>query len=120
MKNLQVLLVDDEDEFINTLAERMELRGFNVQTAINGEEAMDRLARGLPDIVFLDVMMPGIGGLDILKQIKALYKNLPVILLTGRSSTEDGIKGMRLGALDYLVKPIDIEELIRKIEENVN
>jgi DNA-binding response OmpR family regulator len=65
----------------------------------------------------LDVMMPGIGGLDVLQQIKRSYPQIQVILLTGRGSTNDGIKGMRLGAFDYMMKPVKIEDLIQKMNE---
>jgi DNA-binding response OmpR family regulator len=80
---------------------------------------MDQMEKNLPDLVVLDVMMPGLGGLEVLKQIKSLYAKIPVILLTGRGSTADGIEGMRLGAFDYLMKPIDIDELIKKISDAV-
>jgi DNA-binding response OmpR family regulator len=119
MKTLNVLLVDDEVEFVQTLAERLELRGFDIQIAGDGEEAMSRMANSLPDLVVLDMMMPKLGGLEVLKQIKTQYPRIPVILLTGRGSTAEGIDGMRLGAFDYLIKPIDIDELIEKIKEGI-
>jgi two-component system, OmpR family, response regulator len=119
MKTQNVLLVDDEAEFIQTLAERLQLRGFDIQIAGDGEGAMSRMTDNLPDLVVLDVMMPGLGGLEVLKQIKAEHPEIPVILLTGRGSTADGIEGMRLGAFDYLMKPIDIDELIQKINEGI-
>lgn len=117
MKKLNVLLVDDEVEFVQTLAERLQLRGFDIHTASDGEGAMNQMEKSLPDLVVLDVMMPGLGGLGVLKQIKSHYAKIPVILLTGRGSTADGIEGMRLGAFDYLMKPIDIDELIKKIRD---
>ena len=117
MKTLNILLVDDEAEFVQTLAERLELRGFEIRTAGGGEEAMIGMAERQPDLVVLDVMMPGLGGLEVLKQLRTDHPGVPVILLTGRGSTADGIEGMRLGASDYLMKPIDIDELIQKINE---
>ena len=72
-----------------------------------------------PQIVILDVMMPGIGGFEVLRRIKKQYPQLPVILLTGRGSTKEGIKGMELGAFDYLMKPLNIEELIKKMQEAI-
>jgi DNA-binding response OmpR family regulator len=119
MKTLNLLLVDDEAEFVRTLAERLQLRGFEIRTAGDGEEAMSRIGDHRPDMVVLDVMMPGIGGLEVLRQIKLEHPQLPVILLTGRGSTADGMEGMRLGAFDYLMKPIDIDELIQKIHEGI-
>ena len=112
---MKVLLVDDEKEFVTTLAERLELRGFQAQVATDGEAALEMIEADPPQIVILDVMMPGIGGLEVLKQIKNQGLLLPVILLTGRGSTKEGITGMQLGAEDYLMKPVDIEELIKKM-----
>lgn len=119
MTKLTVLLVDDEVEFVKTLAERLQLRGFEVRVAGDGESAMNQIQAGFPDLVVLDVMMPGLGGLEVLKQIKQHQPRIPVILLTGHSSTSDGIEGMRLGAFDYLMKPINIDELIKKMQEAV-
>ncbi|MBW1955670.1 MAG: response regulator [Deltaproteobacteria bacterium] len=120
MRERTLLLVDDEVEFVQTLAERLQLRGFQVYIAHDGDEALIQLEKSRFDMVILDVMMPGLGGLDVLKQMKPIYPETPVILLTGRGSTNDGIEGMRLGARDYLMKPINIDELIKKIGENLN
>ena len=119
MKNLKILLVDDEEEFVTTLAERLELRGLQARAAINGEDALQMIEADTPEIVILDVMMPGLGGLEVLRRIKAQHPQLPVILLTGRGSTKEGDKGMQLGAFDYLMKPLDIEKLIKKIQEAI-
>ena len=119
MKNLKILLVDDEVEFVTTLAERLQLRGAQAQSATDGEEALHMIETDPPQIVILDVMMPGLGGLEVLRRIKTQYARIPVILLTGRGSTKEGIEGMRLGAFDYLIKPINIEELIKKIEKAI-
>lgn len=119
MKNLKILLVDDEEEFVTTLAERLELRGLRARAALNGEVALQMIEADTPEIVILDVMMPGIGGLEVLRRIKAQHPQLPVILLTGRGSTKEGIKGMQLGAFDYLMKPLNIEELIKKMQEAI-
>jgi DNA-binding response OmpR family regulator len=119
MKNLKILLVDDEEEFVTTLAERLELRGLQARTALNGEAALKMIEADIPQIVILDVMMPGIGGFEVLRRIKAQHPQLPVILLTGRGSTKEGIKGMQLGAFDYLMKPLNIEELIKKMQEAI-
>ncbi len=119
MRNFHILLVDDEDEFLHTLAERLQLRDFEIQTATDGEEALNLVAKECPDLVVLDAMMPGMSGLDVLKQLKADHPDLPIILLTGHGSTADGIEGMRLGAFDYLTKPIDLDELIKKMHEGI-
>lgn len=119
MENLKILLVDDEIEFVTTLAERLQLRGAHAQSATDGEEALHLIEADPPQIVILDVMMPGIGGLEVLKQIKIKHAHIPVILLTGRGSTKEGIEGMRLGAFDYLIKPVSIEELLKKVKEAI-
>jgi len=115
MKSWEVLLVDDEKEFVSTLAERLRLRGIQTNEAYNGEEALRLVADAEPQVVILDVMMPGMGGLEVLERIKHDYPNIEVILLTGIGGTKEGIEGMRLGAFDFLVKPLQIEELIQKI-----
>ncbi len=119
MNILKILLVDDEEEFVTTLAERLELRGIQTRWATDGEEAIQMIESDPPQIVILDVMMPGLGGLEVLKRIKAQHPQIHVILLTGHGSTKEGIVGMRLGAFDYLMKPLDIEELIKKMQEAI-
>jgi len=119
MQNLKVLLVDDEEEFVTTLAERLELRGIQAQAVTDGEIALQMIETDPPRVVILDVMMPGLGGLEVLKRIKAQHPQIAVILLTGRGSTKEGIEGMQLGAFDYLMKPINIEELIKKMQEAI-
>jgi DNA-binding response OmpR family regulator len=119
MKNLKILLVDDEEEFVTTLAERLELRGLQSRVALNGEAALQMIEAETFQIVILDVMMPGIGGFEVLRRIKAQHPQLPVILLTGRGSEKEGVKGMQLGAFDYLMKPLNIEELIKKMQEAI-
>ena len=119
MDRLKVLLVDDEKEFVTTLAERLELRGFQVLIATDGEEALRFCDTDLPQVVVLDLMMPGLSGMEVLERIKAIDSKIPVILLTGHGATKDGIRGMQLGALDYLMKPIDINELISKLNDAV-
>jgi DNA-binding response OmpR family regulator len=114
---MNVLLVDDETEFVTTLAERLELRGMTVRTASDGEAALPMVDDHPPDIIVLDLMMPGIGGIETLKRIKSTHPGIPVILLTGRGSTKEGIDGMRLGAFDYMMKPIDLDQLLEKLEE---
>ena len=117
MTQMNLLLVDDETEFATTLAERLELRGMTVRTAADGEAALPMVEDDPPDIIVLDLMMPGIGGMETLKRIKASHADIPVILLTGRGSTKEGIEGMRLGAFDYMMKPIDLDQLLQKLEE---
>lgn len=117
MEKFSVLLVDDEEEFVTTLAERLQLRDIVTLVATDGETALRIMETDHPPVVVLDVIMPGIGGLQVLQQIKRKNPDTQVILLTGRGSTKDGIRGMRLGAFDYLMKPVQIEGLIQKMNE---
>jgi DNA-binding NtrC family response regulator len=117
MSGYRVLLVDDEEEFVSALSERLMLRGIEVDSALNGEEALALMVEKVFEVVILDVMMPGLGGLEVLKRIKSTYPNTQVILLTGHGATREGIEGMKLGAFDYLIKPVDIEEMLEKMKE---
>jgi DNA-binding NtrC family response regulator len=117
MAGYRVLLVDDEEEFVSALSERLMLRGIEVDSALNGEDALARMEEKEFEVVILDVMMPGLSGLEVLRQIKSTHPNTQVILLTGHGATREGIEGMRLGAFDYLIKPVDIEEMLEKMKE---
>jgi DNA-binding response OmpR family regulator len=117
MERLKVLLVDDEVEFVTTLAERLRMRGIEASTAADGDEALRRVEGDSPAVVGLDVLLPGLGGLEVLRHIKRTHPAVQVILLTGRGSTDEGAEGMRLGAFDYLMKPLKIDELIQKMKK---
>jgi DNA-binding response OmpR family regulator len=117
MKKIKILLIDDEIEFTSTLAERLELRGFDAKTTDNGESGIELIRNELFDIAIIDLMMPGISGLETLKQVKTFNTKLPVILLTGHGSTKEGMEGIRIGAVDYLMKPLDINDLLEKIRD---
>ncbi len=116
----RVLLVDDEKEFVSTLAERLALRGIQADVASDGEEALRLVEENPPEVVVLDLMMPGLGGVEVLQRIKRRHPGVQVILLTGHGSTRSGIEGMKLGAFDYLMKPLSIEELIEKMRKAVS
>ncbi len=113
----KVLLIDDEAEFASTLAERLILRGFAATVATEGISALSMLEQEHFDIVLLDMMLPGMRGTDILARIRKKSKELPVILLTGHASSQSGMVGMQEGANSYLIKPIDIEELLEIMHE---
>ena len=119
MDDYRVLIVDDEEELVTTIAERLQIRGIQTETATDGETALKMIEENPPQVVVLDVMMPGIGGIEILQRMKAQNIQIPVILLTGYGSTEQGSEGMELGAFDYLMKPCDLNMLISKIKEAV-
>ena len=107
-----ILLVDDEVEFASTLAERLKLRGFSAAVAPDGEHALKALQSEAYDLVLLDIMLPGVHGIEVLRRIRRDWPEVPVILLTGQAGAKDGIEGMKLGAKGYLAKPVDIGELL--------
>jgi DNA-binding NtrC family response regulator len=114
---IRVLLVDDEEEFVETLAQRLEVREFDVTTALNGADALERLAHEEIDLVILDLQMPGVDGIAVLRKIKELKPLIEVIMLTGHATVETAIEGMKLGAFDFLIKPTETEELVEKINQ---
>jgi len=117
----KVLLVDDEAPFVEALAKRLDKRGVTVSTALSGPEALQELqADSRIDIVVLDVKMPGMDGIDTLKAIKAAHPLIEVIMLTGHATVESAIEGMKLGALDYLMKPCEMDILMAKLQEAKN
>lgn len=113
---IRVLLVDDEKDFIEPLAERLEARGFKVTTAMRGDEALSLIQKEEIDVVVLDVLMPGIDGIETLREMKKIRPLVEVIMLTGHATVETAIQGMKLGAYDYLMKPTDIKDLVEKIQ----
>jgi len=117
VNNFNVLLVDDELEFLATLVKRLTKRGLNISTAKNGEDALKIIGGKVIDVVVLDVRMPGIGGIQTLREIKKKDPLMEVIMLTGHARLEVAIEGMELGAFDYLMKPADIDELFYKLQD---
>lgn len=109
---LRILLVDDEEEFASTLAERLNLRGFSASVALDGESGLERIGAEHFDLVLLDMMLPGIHGIEVLRRIRARAPELPVVLLTGQTGAKEGIEGMKQGAKGYLTKPVDLRELL--------
>ena len=120
MDKLRVLLIDDEEEFAQTLAERLNLRGFQAAAASQAEEALGMIEEAEWDIVVLDMVLETQSGLEVLRRIKTIRAELPVILLSGRGSDHDFREGERMGAFDYLIKPVRIEELVEKIKQAAN
>jgi DNA-binding NtrC family response regulator len=116
MKEFNVLVVDDEDEFREIMLKRLQKHGLNAKEAENGQKALDILAHSHTDVVLLDYKMPGMDGIETLRRIKALKPLVEVLILTGHASVDSGIEGMKLGAFDYLTKPIDLEPLLVKLE----
>ena len=112
-----VLLVDDEVPFVETMTKRLSKRQLAVLPAYSGREALEKLAENAVDVVILDVKMPGMDGIQTLRQIKQTFPLVEVIMLTGHATIETAVEGMRLGAFDYLMKPCEIEELLAKVGE---
>jgi DNA-binding NtrC family response regulator len=117
LEALKVLFVDDEMDFLETLMKRMKKRGVDVAGVGSGEEALDYLSKKPADVVVLDVRMPGIGGINALREIKKIDPLMEVIMLTGHANIEAAIEGMESGAFDYLMKPADFDELFCKLQD---
>lgn len=111
-EKFKILLVDDEQDFIKTLAERLEMRDLDSDLAFDGEQALEVVQDGVPDVMVLDLKMPGIDGMEVLRRVKKNYPKVQVIILTGHGSEKDEVQAKKLGAFDYLKKPVDLEELI--------
>jgi DNA-binding NtrC family response regulator len=112
-----VLFVDDEVEFLETLLKRMKKRDLEASGVKSGEQALEFLDQNRVDVVVLDVKMPGMDGIQALKEIKKLHPLIEVVMLTGHASVEVAIQGMELGAFDYLMKPVDIDDLLYKVQD---
>ncbi|MDZ7698013.1 MAG: response regulator [Deltaproteobacteria bacterium] len=117
MSEIRVLLVDDELDFLETLAKRLKKRNVDVSCVTSGEAAIEQLKDQTVDVVVLDVKMPGMDGLEVLREIKKAYPLTEVIMLTGHASIEVAIEGMELGAFDYLMKPMEIDALLYKVQD---
>ena len=121
MSIANVLLVDDEEGFVETMSKRLVKRDLNVAKAFSGEAALEYLAKNDDvEVVILDVKMPGMNGNETLKEIKKLYPLVEVIMLTGHATVESAIEGMKQGALDYLMKPCEMDQLMVKVDEAVS
>lgn len=116
MADPRVLLVDDEVDFVDALSARMEARGLVVETATNGEEAVQKVRDRRYDAIILDLAMPGMDGIETLRALRELQPDVQVILLTGHATLQKGVEAMKLGAMDFLEKPVDINLLMDKIK----
>lgn len=114
-KKLTLLLVDDEPDFRRATSNALGRRGFTVIEAGSGEEALKLIASQRPDIVVLDLKMPGMGGIESLRKLRETDENLPVIILTGHGDVDSAIAGIRLSVVDFLQKPVDIDQLAVRI-----
>ena len=113
----RLLLVDDEEQFVEALSERLSMRDYDVTTSLTGEDAIEKIKNYNFDVVILDVRLPGIEGTEVLREIKSLKPLTEVIMLTGHGTVEMAIEGMKLGAFDFLMKPCETEDLTAKIDK---
>ncbi len=115
-----ILLVDDEEEFLKVLSERLESRGMKVDTSTTGESAIEKAkARGF-DAIVVDLAMPGVDGMETLKHIKSENPDVQIIMLTGHATVDKSVEAIREGAVDFMEKPVDLPKLLKKIEEAKN
>lgn len=117
MDKIGVLLVDDEEELSLVLAERLQMRDYDAEGVVSAEAALERLKEKTFKVIVIDVKMPGMGGLELMRKIRHDYSGMKIILFTGHGSTKEGEQGIAEGAFDYLIKPVKIENLIKKIND---
>ena len=117
MEGINILLVDDEIEFVETLSKRLVKRGFNVLFVTTASDAVEKIKTGQFDVAIVDVRMPEMDGITLLGEIKQMKPLMEVLLLTGYASVQSGIEGMKKGAFDYIMKPADIDDLVKKIRD---
>jgi DNA-binding NtrC family response regulator len=121
MAPINLLLVDDEQSFVEIMSQRLRRRGFIVSYACSGEDALNGLeADNSIEVVILDVKMPGMDGIETLRMIKKKRPLVKVIMFTGHATVDSAIEAMKLGAIDYLMKPCDLDELVFKVKEAAN
>lgn len=113
----KVMLVDDEEEFIELMSQRLETRGLKIITVTSGEEAIEMADDQNLDVAVVDFAMPGIDGIETLRQIKEKRPDIEIIMLTGQGTIQSGIEAMKHGAIDYLEKPVDLNVLMEKIRQ---
>lgn len=114
---IKILLVDDEIKFLKAVSERLSIKGFDVTTAANGDEAIDAANKGGFDVAVLDLQMPGTDGAQVLKILKSNHKFIEIIMLTGHATVESAVECTKLGAFKYLEKPCDTNKLVEALKE---
>jgi two-component system, OmpR family, alkaline phosphatase synthesis response regulator PhoP len=113
---VKILLVEDEEHLLNTIKLNLELEGYDVLPASDGNKAIEVFRKGKPDLVVLDVMLPGMSGLDVCRIIRQENDQVPVLFLTAKGTSYDKVYGLKLGADDYLTKPFDLEEFLLRVQ----
>jgi DNA-binding NtrC family response regulator len=117
MSRTKVLIVDDEAEFASALAERLQLRDYDARAVYSADDGFESISADVPDVILLDLKMPGIKGIEALKTIKLAHPMIEVIILSGLRSEKSASEGLKNGAFDYVVKPVEIEDLVIKIDQ---
>ena len=117
MEKMKILLVDDEERLLSTTKKLFEKIGIEALTATSGREALNILSDSAVDVIFLDIKMPGMDGMETLQRIKKDHPLAEVIILTGHATMETAVEGLKLGALDYLIKPVSMKDFLGKAEE---
>jgi DNA-binding response OmpR family regulator len=113
---MKVLLVDDEQKFVKTLSERLQMRDLENETVHDGEQALNFVDDKEPDVMVLDLKMPGIDGMEVLRRVTKKFPNMRVIILTGHGTDRDEEESRRIGVFDYLKKPVEIDVLVSRIK----
>jgi len=116
MEKFKVLLVDDEEEFVKALSERLQMRDMSSDTALNGEQALKYVDEQEPDVMVLDLKMPGIDGMEVLRRVRKAYPQVQVIMLTGHGTEKDEEEAKLLGAFAYLQKPVNLDKLMKTMK----
>lgn len=114
---IKILLVDDEVKFLKAVSERLSIKGFDVTTATNGDEAIDAANKGGFDVAVLDLQMPGTDGAQVLKILKQNHKFIEIIMLTGHATVDSAVECTKLGAFKYLEKPYDFDKMVDALKE---
>src|SRR6266545_6320767 len=112
---MKILVVDDERAVRESLRRALELEGYEIELAPGGEEALERIDASEPDAVILDVLMPGVDGIEVCRRLRSAGRSLPVLMLTARDAVENRVEGLDAGADDYVTKPFALEELLARL-----
>jgi DNA-binding NtrC family response regulator len=117
MEQMKIMLVDDEERLLSTTKKLFDKLGIDVLTSTSGKEALELLKTEEVHVIFLDIKMPGMDGMETLQCIKKNHPLIEVVILTGHATTESAVEGLKLGALDFLIKPVSMKDFLRKAEE---
>src|SRR5215213_7163766 len=115
METVTILVVEDERAVRDSVRHALELEGYTVEVAVDGGDALARIERSAPDAIVLDVLMPGVTGLDVARRLRSRGDSVPILMLTARAAVEDRVEGLDAGADDYLVKPFALDELLARL-----